>query len=119
MCRTRTASSASILVDGVLEDKVGMPSSARAKIFFAFSELAWYPFRFAQLWVVYCKPPFKNAACVVEYLGRYTHRVAISNSRILSMKDGNVTLKWRDYKDSSKSKLMTIAAEEFIPPSPS
>lgn len=69
---------------------------------------------YSKEWIVYCKPPFKNASCVVEYLGRYTHRVAISNSRIVSMKDGNVTFKWRDYKDSCKSKLMTLAADEFI-----
>lgn len=42
-------------------------------------------------WVVYCKPPFKDAACVVEYLGRYTHRVAISNNRILKLEDGQVS----------------------------
>lgn len=79
------------------------------------------PFAFADLtdscykkeWVVYCKPPFKTAACVVEYLGRYTHRVAISNNRILSIKNGLVIFKWRDYKDGSK-KIMTISAEEFI-----
>lgn len=69
---------------------------------------------YSKEWIVYCKPPFKNASCVVEYLGRYTHRVAISNSRIVSMKDGNVTFKWRDYKDKCKSKLMTLAADEFI-----
>ncbi len=65
-------------------------------------------------WIVYCKPPFKNASSVVEYLGRYTHRVAISNNRIVNIKDGNVTFKWRDYKDDSKGKLMTVSAEEFI-----
>ena len=65
-------------------------------------------------WIVYCKPPFKNASYVVEYLGRYTHRVAISNNRIVSIKDGNVIFKWRDYKDASKWKLMTVSAEEFI-----
>jgi hypothetical protein len=65
-------------------------------------------------WVVYCKPPFKNAGSVVEYLGRYTHRVAISNNRILSMEDGNVTFKWRDYREGKKEKVMTVTAEEFI-----
>jgi len=65
-------------------------------------------------WVVYCKPPFKNAACVVEYLGRYTHRVAISNKRIVSLEKDTVTFKWRDYKDDSKQKLMTLSADEFI-----
>lgn len=65
-------------------------------------------------WVVYCKPPFKDAACVVEYLGRYTHRVAISNGRILKLEDGQVSFKWRGYKDGNKCKVMTISAQEFI-----
>ena len=65
-------------------------------------------------WIVYCKEPFKNAECVVEYLGRYTHRVAISNNRIVKFENGQVTFKWRDYKDKKKEKLMTVSAEEFI-----
>lgn len=65
-------------------------------------------------WIVYCKPPFKNAAYVVEYLGRYTHRVAISNNRILKVVDGRVTFKWRDYRDHNKQKLMELSADEFI-----
>ncbi|MGB8453237.1 MAG: IS91 family transposase [Anaerocolumna sp.] len=69
---------------------------------------------YKQEWVVYCKPPFKTAATVVEYLGRYTHRVAISNNRILDCKDGNVAFKWRDYKNNNEWKVMTITAQEFI-----
>lgn len=65
-------------------------------------------------WIVYCKPPFKTAATVVEYLGRYTHRVAISNNRILKLENGQVSFKWRDYKDHNKWKVMTVTAEEFI-----
>lgn len=65
-------------------------------------------------WIVYCKPPFKNASCVVDYLGRYTHRVAISNNRILKVENGMVGFKWRDYKDSSIWKVMTLHADEFI-----
>ena len=65
-------------------------------------------------WVVYCKPPFKSPNHVIEYLGRYTHKVAISNSRIISCEDGAVTFKWRDYKHQSAQKLMTLASEEFI-----
>jgi len=65
-------------------------------------------------WVVYCKPPFKNAGCVVEYLGRYTHRVAISNNRILKLEDGIVTFKWRDYRDGNKQKYMDLTVDEFI-----
>lgn len=69
---------------------------------------------YSKEWIVYCKPPFKNASYVVEYLGRYTHRVAISNNRILKLENGNVTFKWRDYKNNNQQKLMTISAEEFI-----
>lgn len=69
---------------------------------------------YQKAWVVYCKPPFKNAACVVEYLGRYTHRVAISNNRIISVENGMVSFKWRDYKDNSHWKTMSVSAEEFI-----
>jgi hypothetical protein len=69
---------------------------------------------YSKEWVVYCKPPFKDSACVVEYFGRYTHRVAISNNRIVSVHVGKVTFKWRDYKDANKWKLMTLPADEFI-----
>ena len=62
-------------------------------------------------WIVYCKPPFKSPASVVEYLGRYTHRVAISNSRILEFADGRVSFKWRD---NNQWKTLTISAFEFI-----
>jgi len=69
---------------------------------------------YAKDWVVYCKPPFKTAASVVEYLGRYTHRIAISNNRIISADNGVVRFKWRDYKDGSRWKVMELAAGEFI-----
>lgn len=65
-------------------------------------------------WIVYCKKPFKDASYVVKYLGRYTHRVAISNSRLVKEENGNVTFKYKDYKDDGKIKEMTISAEEFI-----
>lgn len=65
-------------------------------------------------WVVYSKPPFKSPEYVLEYLGRYTHRVAISNNRITDLADGKVTYKYRDYKDRNKNKLMTVGAHEFI-----
>jgi hypothetical protein len=65
-------------------------------------------------WVVYCKTPFKTADCVVLYLGRYTHRVAISNNRIFNIENGNVCFKWRDYKDNNRWKVMTLSACEFI-----
>lgn len=65
-------------------------------------------------WVVYCKPPFSSAEHVLEYLGRYTHRVAISNNRLVFFDNGYVTFKWRDYRDNNKQKFMTVTAEEFI-----
>ena len=65
-------------------------------------------------WVVYCKPPFKDAEGVLQYLGRYTHRVAISNHRILKLEDGKVSFLWRDYSDGNRNKIMTLDADEFI-----
>ena len=65
-------------------------------------------------WITYCKPPFENASRVIKYLGRYTHRVAISNNRIIKEENGEVTYKYRDYKDNKKQKEMTLKAEEFI-----
>jgi hypothetical protein len=65
-------------------------------------------------WVVYCKPPFSSAEHVLEYLGRYTHRVAISNNRIVALENGYVVFKWRDYRNNNKQKFMTVTAEEFI-----
>jgi hypothetical protein len=65
-------------------------------------------------WVIYSKPSFKNPEHVIEYLGRYTHRVAITNNRITDIRDGNVTFKYKDYKERNKSKQMTIGAHEFI-----
>lgn len=65
-------------------------------------------------WVTYCKKPFGGPEKVIRYLGRYSHRVAISNNRILKLEDGNVTFKWRDYRDGNKNKLMTLNVFEFI-----
>ncbi|EAV40140.1 Putative transposase Y4QJ [Stappia aggregata IAM 12614] len=65
-------------------------------------------------WVVYAKPPFGGPEQVLAYLGRYTHRVAIANSRLVSLADGKVTFRWRDYRHGRKTKLMTLKADEFI-----
>jgi hypothetical protein len=65
-------------------------------------------------WNVHVKPPFGGPEQVLKYLARYTHRVAISNSRILSIADGKVTFLWKDYADASKVKPMTLDAVEFI-----
>jgi len=69
---------------------------------------------YSKEWVVYCKPPFKTVATVIEYLGRYTHRVAISNNRIIKAENGTVSFKWRDYKDGNKWKVMTVTGIEFM-----
>jgi hypothetical protein len=89
-----------------------------------FSDLAGLadPDAFAELlarmgqidWVVYAKPPFGGPEQVLAYLGRYTHRVAIANSRIVSIDDGRVAFRWKDYRHHDKTKLMSLAADEFI-----
>jgi hypothetical protein len=69
---------------------------------------------YRQPWVVYAKPPFGGAEQVYRYLGRYTHRVAISNGRLVSLEKGRVTFRYRDYADNQRLKQMTLDAEEFI-----
>jgi hypothetical protein len=65
-------------------------------------------------WVVYAKPPFGGPEQVLAYLGRYTHRVAISNSRLVSLIDGRAAFRWKDYRHHDKAKVMTLDADEFI-----
>src|SRR6266403_648998 len=65
-------------------------------------------------WVVYAKPPFAGPQQVVDYVGRYTHRVAISNHRIVDIEDGQVKFNWRDYRDNNQQKTMPLTADEFI-----
>ena len=69
---------------------------------------------FRQNWVVYAKPPFGGPQHVLHYLARYTHRVAISNHRLVSFVDGKVTFRWKDYAHHNKQRLMTVTAEEFL-----
>jgi len=84
-------------------------------------ELA-HPVRFAELvsahrdkdWVVYAKPPFGGPQHVLQYLARYTHRVAISNGRLLNLEDGRVHFRWRDSQDHNQTKEMSLEASEFI-----
>ena len=64
-------------------------------------------------WVVYAKEPFASPAQVVEYLGRYTHKVAIGNHRLLNIGESGVTFRWRDYRDN-KEKIMTLEGTEFL-----
>jgi Putative transposase/Transposase zinc-binding domain len=69
---------------------------------------------FRQRWVVYAKPPFGGAEHVLHYLARYTHRVAISNHRLVAFHDDRVSFRWKDYVHGGKQKLMTLPADEFL-----
>jgi hypothetical protein len=65
-------------------------------------------------WVVYAKPPFGGAEHVLNYLARYTHRVAISNHRLVAFENDRVSFRWRDYAHGGKNKVMTVSADEFL-----
>jgi hypothetical protein len=65
-------------------------------------------------WVVYAKRPFGGPQQVLDYLGRYTHRVAIANNRLISLAEGQVRFRWKDYRHPQRPKVMTLAAGEFI-----
>ena len=65
-------------------------------------------------WVVYAKRPFSSPVCVLKYLARYTHRVAISHQRLLSLNDGRVSFRYHDYARGQQDKVMTLDTPEFI-----
>lgn len=65
-------------------------------------------------WVVYSKDSMENSAAIIKYLGNYSHRIAITNNRIKSITDKTITFEWKDYRDCSKRKLMSLNADEFI-----
>jgi Putative transposase/Transposase zinc-binding domain len=65
-------------------------------------------------WVVYSKPPFGGPNQVLQYLGRYTHRIAISNHRLVRLENRKVSFRWKDYRDGGSQKIMTLTAQEFI-----
>jgi len=69
---------------------------------------------FRQDWVVYAKPAFGGPTQVLRYLGRYTHRVAISNHRLLAFDGERVSFRWKDYASGNKQRVMTLSAEEFL-----
>lgn len=75
---------------------------------------AWLRPLFRKHWIVYSKPPFGGPEYVLQYLGRYTHRVAISNHRLVAFDDGQVTFRWRDSAHNNEQKLMTLALDEFL-----
>jgi hypothetical protein len=104
-----------------LEDLQAAFDARRLRFFGDLAGLA-EPTAFARLvaearkidWVVYAKPPFGGPEQVLAYLGRYTHRVAIANSRITSIENGHVAFRWKDYRHHGQAKVMTLAADEFI-----
>lgn len=67
-----------------------------------------------QEWVVHAKPPFGGPEQVLRYLARYTHRVAIANSRLVRLENGRVAFRWKDYSDGNRIKTMALSAEEFM-----
>jgi Putative transposase/Transposase zinc-binding domain len=69
---------------------------------------------FALRWVVYCKPPFGGPEQVLRYLGAYTHRVAISNRRLVRFEDDEVTFRWRDSAHKNKKRLLALPIDEFL-----
>src|SRR6266550_2328937 len=75
---------------------------------------AWLRPLFRKDWIVYSKPPFGGPEYVLQYLGRYTHRVAISNHRLVSFDEGQVTFRWRDSTHGNEQKLMTLSLDEFL-----
>ena len=75
---------------------------------------AWVRQLFRQDWVVYAKRPFGGPEHVLRYLGGYTHRVAISNHRLVNFADGKVTFRWRDSAHKNKKRLMTLPVDEFL-----
>ena len=90
--------------------------------FFAALEFLRDPHAFAERiaqakevdWVVYTKRPFAGPQQVLDYVGRYTHRVAISNNRLIDIDNGRVKFHWKDYRDNSQIKVMDLEADEFI-----
>jgi hypothetical protein len=82
---------------------------AQPKIF-----AAWLRPLYRQDWVVYLKPPFGGPEYVLHYLGRYTHRVAISNHRLVALTDGQVTFRWRDSAHHNEQKLLSLSLDEFL-----
>jgi hypothetical protein len=95
--------------DGRLRFEGDLKLLAQPKIF-----AAWLRPLYRQDWIVYLKPPFGGPQFVLQYLGRYTHRVAISNHRLVSFADGKVTFRWRDSAHNNEQKLLTLSLDEFL-----
>jgi hypothetical protein len=95
--------------DGQLRFEGNLKLLAKPKIF-----AAWLRPLHRQDWVVYLKPPFGGPEYVLQYLGRYTHRVAISNHRLVSFIDGQVTFRWRDSAHHNEQKLKSLPVDKFL-----
>jgi Putative transposase/Transposase zinc-binding domain len=95
--------------DGQLHFHGNLAPLAQPKTF-----AAWLRPLFRKDWVVYAKRPFGGPEYVLQYLGRYTHRVAISNHRLISFTEGKVTFRWRDSAHNNEQKLMTLSLDEFL-----
>ena len=95
--------------EGALNFHGDLSCLAQPKVF-----ASWLRPLFRKDWVVYSKPPFGGPEHVLQYLGRYTHRVAISNHRLVSCADQQVTFRWRDSARNNEQKLMTLSLDEFL-----
>lgn len=95
--------------DGQLRFSGDLTPLAQSKTF-----ASWLRPLFRKDWVVYAKPPFGGPEYVLQYLGRYTHRVAISNHRLVSCDDHKITFRWRDSAHNNEQKLMTLSLDEFL-----
>src|SRR3989441_3733369 len=95
--------------DGQLCFEGDLTLLAQPKIF-----AAWLRPLYRKDWIVYLKPPFGGPQFVLHYLGRYTHRVAISNHRLVSFADGQVTFRWRDSAHNNEQKLLTLTVDKFL-----
>src|SRR5512142_1065441 len=99
----------SALQQGQLHLSGNLALLAQPKIF-----SSWLRPLFGKNWIVYSKPPFGGPEYVLHYLGRYTHRVAISNHRLLSLENRQVTFRWRDSAHNNEQRLMTLSLDEFL-----
>src|SRR6266581_420620 len=95
--------------DGQLDFHGGLQPLAQPKTF-----SSWLRTLFRKDWVVYSKHPFGGPQLVLQYLGRYTHRVAVSNHRLVSFADSKVTFRWRDSAHHNEQKLLTLSLDEFL-----
>jgi hypothetical protein len=95
--------------DGQLNFQGDLKLLAQTKTF-----AAWLRPLYRQDWIVYLKRPFGGPEYVLQYLGRYTHRVAISNHRLVSLADGQVTFRWRDSAHHNEQKLLSLSVNEFL-----